>query len=417
MEIELFQRLGAALAIGFLVGVERGWHSRALAEGARTAGIRTYTLIGLLGGVAGELSRSLGGWALVAIGFPFAAAFILFKQREQHDENDYSVTGVVAGLLVFSLGAYATAGDWRTASAAAVAATALLAFKGGLHTWLERLTWAELRSALILLAMTFVALPLLPDRSFGPYDAVNPRELWMLTIVIAGLSYLAYAAIRLFGPSRGVLLGAALGALVSSTVTTLDLARRFKAGEEGLLTLTGAALVAGGVMAVRMGAVVAALSPMLLWRVAPALGAFALVSAGIGLLLGGRGRGQSPGGAGTLQNPFELWSVLRFAVLLGVIMAAAKVLAMRYGAAGLEPLAAAAGLADVDAMTMTAARMTGQGLDLGVAATVVLIAGGANTLSKGVIAGAVGGVRFGAIYLGGSALAALAAAAVLMLSA
>ena len=417
MEIELFQRLGAALAIGFLVGVERGWHSRALAEGARTAGIRTYTLIGLLGGVAGELSKPLGGWALAAIGFPFAAAFILFKQREQADEGDYSVTGVVAGLLVFALGAYATLVDWRAASAAAVAATALLAFKGVLHAWVEKLTWAELRGALILLAMTFVALPLLPDQSFGPYGAVNPRELWLLTIVIAGLSYLAYAAIKLFGPSRGVLLGAALGSLVSSTVATLDLSRRFKAGEEGLFTLTGAALVAGGVMAVRMAAIVAVLAPMMLWRLAPALGAFAAVSAGIGLVLGGRGRGQSPGGPGTLQNPFELGSVLRFAVLLGVLMAAAKVLAVRYGAAGLEPLAAAAGLADVDAMTMTAARMTGQGLDLGVAATVVLIAGAANTLSKGVIAGVVGGIRFGAIYLGGSALAALTAAAVLTLSA
>jgi uncharacterized membrane protein (DUF4010 family) len=415
MEIELFQRLGAALAIGFLVGVERGWHSRALAEGARTAGIRTYTLIGLLGGVSGELSRSLGGWALVAIGFPFAAAFILFKQREQTDEHDHSVTGVVAGLLVFSLGAYATAGDWRAASAAAVAATVLLAFKGVLHAWVEKLTWPELRSALVLLAMTFVALPLLPDASFGPYEAVNPRELWLLTIVIAGLSYVAYAAIKLFGPSRGVLLGAALGSLVSSTVATLDLARRFKAGEAGLFTLTGAALVAGGVMAVRMAAIVAVLAPLMLWRLAPALGAFALVSAGIGLVLGGRGRGQSTGGTGTLQNPFEFGSVLRFAVLLGVLMTAAKALGVLYGAAGLAPLAAAAGLADVDAMTMTAARMSGQGLDVGVAATTVLIAGGANTLSKGAIAGAVGGVRFGAIYIGGSAVAAVAAAAVLMM--
>lgn len=112
------------------MGVERGWRGRDIAEGGRTAGIRTYALTGLLGGVAGLLSEILGAWAFVGIGLPFAAAFTAFKFREQQVEDDHSVTAVVAALLVYALGAYAVVGEWRAAAAAAVVATGLLAFKG-----------------------------------------------------------------------------------------------------------------------------------------------------------------------------------------------------------------------------------------------------------------------------------------------
>src|SRR6185369_10833631 len=129
MPLELFQRLGLALAIGFLVGVERGWRARDVAEGGRTAGIRTYALTGLLGGVSALLGQSLGGWAFAAIALPYAAAFVLFKQREQEEEGDHSVTAVVAALLVYALGAYAVVGDRSVAAAGAVVMTALLASK------------------------------------------------------------------------------------------------------------------------------------------------------------------------------------------------------------------------------------------------------------------------------------------------
>jgi len=202
MPLELFQRLGLALAIGLLVGIERGWRARDLAEGGRTAGLRTYALTGLLGGVAGMLGQAMGGWAFAAVALPFAAAFILFKHREQVADKDYSVTAVVAALLVFALGAYAIVGDGRAAAAVAVVAAGLLAFKQALHRWLDRLTWPELRSALILLAMSLVALPLLPNQGFGPHEAINPYELWLLTIAMAGVSFAGYAAIRVFGVSR-----------------------------------------------------------------------------------------------------------------------------------------------------------------------------------------------------------------------
>lgn len=410
MPLHHFQNLALALAIGLLVGVERGWRARDVAEGGRAAGIRTYALTGLLGGVTGLLSQSLGGWAFAAIGVPFAAAFILFKQREQAEERDFSVTAVVAALLVFALGAYATVGDGQVAAAVAVVAVGLLALKEAIHTWLRRLTWPELRSALILLAMTFIALPLLPNRGFGPYGAVNPYELWLLTIAMAGVSFLAYAAIRMFGPSKGTLLASAAGALVSSTAVTLYLARLHRAAPS-MRVQTGGALVAGAVMAARLCAISLALSPLLFQRLAVPLGAFGAVSGALGLALALHVREEGGGDRSSqMKNPFELDLVFKFALVLGVVMATARILTALYGARALLPVAAVAGLADADAVTLTAARMSAQGLDLGLAAYAVVLAAGVDCLSKTGIALFVGGWRFGLAF-GGGTLVAVATAA------
>ncbi|UTP41122.1 DUF4010 domain-containing protein [Phenylobacterium sp. LH3H17] len=417
MLLELFNRLGLALAIGFLVGVERGWRARDVAEGRRTAGIRTYALTGLLGGVTALLSQALGGWAFVALGLPFAAAFILFKHREQEEEGDYSVTAIVAALLVFALGAYAVIGDGRVAAATAVVATALLAFKGLLHSWLARLTWPELRSALILLAMSLVALPLLPNRGFGPYESVNPYELWLLTIAMAGVSFVAYAAIKIFGPSRGLMLASVAGAVVSSTATTLHLARlnRQAAGAEVLHA--AAALLAGAVMAARLGVITAMIAPVLFQRLVLPLGAFAAVST-ILALASALGRASKPAAAAAaasdspMKSPFDLELVLKFALVLGAVMAAARVLSALYGAQGLLPVAALAGLADADAVTLAVARMTTQeGLDLDLAVYAVLLTAAVDSASKATIATVVGGVRFGGLFAAGTLLAAAAATA------
>ncbi|EJL33023.1 putative membrane protein [Caulobacter sp. AP07] len=339
MAVEPFERLGLALAIGFLIGIERGWRAHDVTEGGPAAGLRTYALSGLLGGVAGMLSQTLGGWAMSTLGLSFATAFILFKQREQRDDNDYSVTAIVAGLLTFGLGALAVLGDERVAAAAAVAVAALLASKEMLHTWLKRLTWPELRDALVLLAMTFVALPLLPNRPFGPYGLVNFAELWVLTIAMAAISFVAYAAIKVWGPARGALLASAAGALVSSTAVTFYLARLQKEVSKPL-ALAGAALV------------------------------------------------------------------------LGVIMAAARGAAGLYGPSGLLPVAALGGLVDADAVTLAAARMTAGGMAIGVAGQAVLLAAVVDSFSKMVIACVVGGWRLGGLYSAGTLLALGAAAGV-----
>uniref|UniRef100_B0SVV5 Uncharacterized protein n=1 Tax=Caulobacter sp. (strain K31) TaxID=366602 RepID=B0SVV5_CAUSK len=410
MAAEPFERLGLALAIGFLIGIERGWRAREVAEGGRAAGLRTYALSGLLGGVSGMLSQALGGWAMLTLGLPFAAAFILFKRQEQRDDNDYSVTAIVAGLLTFGLGALAAIGDERVAAAAAVAVAALLAGKEVLHTWLKRLTWPELRDALVLLAMTFVALPLLPNRPFGPYGLVNFAELWVLTIAMAGISFVAYAAIKVWGPARGALLASAAGALVSSTAVTFYLARLQKTVSNPL-ALAGAAQVASAVMAIRLGAITLALWPPLFWSLAAPLGVFAALSTifGLGATAFASTRDASPSPS-SAKSPFELALVLKFALALGVIMAAARVAAGLYGPSGLLPVAALGGLVDADAVTLAAARMTSKGMAIGIAGQAVLLAAAVDSVSKMVIACAVGGSRFGALYSAGTLLALGAAA-------
>lgn len=404
------ERLALALAIGFLVGVERGWRERDEAEGGRTAGIRTYALTGLLGGVAGLLGVPLGGWAFAALGLPFAGAFIWFKLREQADQHDHSVTAVVAALLVFALGAYAVLGDAATAAGAGVVVTALLAFKDVLHGWLRRLTWPELRSALVLLAMTLVALPLLPDRGFGPHAVFNPHELWLLTILMAGVSFAAYALVKVFGPSRGLVAASIAGAMVSSTAVTINLGRLAREDVGQTRLAASGALLAGGVMALRILGVIAVLGPVLLPHLAAPLVMFALISALAAWATIGRGGGPSPASAWPMKSPFEFGLVLKLALVLGGVLAAARALTAVYGSAGLLPLSAVAGLADVDAVVLAVARMTArEGLDHGLAAQAVLLAAAVDSLSKTGIALAVGGRRFAAWFGAGTAAAAAGA--------
>ncbi len=226
--IELIRRLSVALAIGLIIGVERGWKQRSEPEGERTAGLRTLSLAGLLGGVWGALTLNVGAGGLIGLGIAFAAfttVIASFRYREMQHEGSFGATTVVAGMVAFALGALAVMGDPKVAAAAAVAATILLALKSVLHAWLARLTWEELRSGLVLAAMTLILLPLLPDRQLSPWFPVNPREVWLFTIVIAALSFAGYVVIRVAGARLGILLSGLVGGLVSSTAVTLNMAQ------------------------------------------------------------------------------------------------------------------------------------------------------------------------------------------------
>ncbi|MET0182286.1 MAG: MgtC/SapB family protein, partial [Caulobacterales bacterium] len=193
--LPVFQRLGVALAIGFLIGVERGWKQRREQDGERVAGLRTYTLIGLLGGISGRVGILFDVTVLAALAIVFGGAWVYFKALETKRDRDLSVTGLVAGLLVFALGVYAQRGEIEIAAAAGVLLAGVLAFKDAAHSWLQLLRWEELRSALYIFAATFIALPLLPNTAIDPYGAIVPREIWLLTIVIASVSFVGYVSL------------------------------------------------------------------------------------------------------------------------------------------------------------------------------------------------------------------------------
>lgn len=393
--LELFQRLGLALAIGFLVGIERGWRERQEVEGGRTAGLRTFALSGLLGGIAALVGEALGGVVFAGVFLGFAGAVALFRWREAESEGDYGVTTVVAALLVFSLGAYALVGEMVVAAAAGVAAAVLLAFKSVLHEWLKRLTWPEIRSAAVLLAMTFVALPILPNRGIWRFDSLNPYEIWLMTVLIAAVSFAGYVATRLLGERGGVLATGVAGGLVASTAVTLDMARRSREDGADAALLAGGATLAGGVMFARVLAVAVVIDTSLLGALAPALGAGAVTAAGIGLACLRRRPAPPEGGGSTpLRNPLDLPTVLRFGALLSLVFVLAEVLRTWFGPSSVIWLAAAAGLADVDAVTLSMARDAGGAIPAQTAVLAILVVAASNSLSKSAIAAISGTTAF-----------------------
>jgi uncharacterized membrane protein (DUF4010 family) len=414
--LELLQRLGAATGIGFLVGVERGWRHRTAPEGSRAAGLRTHALLGLAGGVAGALLPYVGALGFSALSVGIAAAFIIFKLRESDRDKDISVTGTIAGLMVFAIGAFAVVGDVRVAAAAGVAVTALLAFKYALHERLRKLTWKELRSALLILAATAIALPLLPDQALDPWRLLNPREIWMLTILVAVASFAGYVAVRVLGPGAGLMAGAALGALVSSTIVTLELGRRVRADEAQARSAAGAASLAAAVSVGRVGVFVAATAVPMVAHVAAPLAVAAAAFAGAGYLLYRLGGVHDGAQAAGLSNPLDIAAVARFAALLALATALGRVVADSFGEGGLLAFAATAGLLDVDAVTLAAVGLEHAGVSAATAAKAVLIAVAANTIFKLGLAFFAGGGRYALHYGVGAAAAICAGGAAMALT-
>jgi len=408
-EIELLTRLGVALSIGLLVGLERGWRSRAEEDHRRAAGLRTFALSGLLGGVSGAIGALTGP---VALGFLFAgytAAFLAYHLLEAKAEGNFSATSAVAGLLTFALGAYAMLGELRVAVAAAVATTVLLALREPLHRWVAALRWAEIRAVLILLAMTFLLLPVLPNRTVDPWQSLNPSEIWLLAILIAAISFAGYVAVRVFGDRLGVLMTGIAGGLASSTAATLTLARLARAHPGSARLLAGGILAAGVVMVLRVGAVATLLNPATGDALAPPLGAAAVaLAAGAALCLLGARDEEHPSLA--IANPLELGTALKLAAFIAVVTVAAKLAGDAGSGGGVLLVAAASGIADVDAVTISMARLGGAGIELRLAVLAIAVTAAVNTVAKAAMAAWTGGAAVGG-YVGAASAAAVAAGA------
>lgn len=397
-------RLAVALGIGLLIGLERGWKTREVTPGSRAAGLRTFALCGLLGGIVATLAQAagegVGAGLVLGIGFAaFTVVMAVFEREANRAEESFSATTLVAAMLTFALGAYAVAGDMRVAAAAAVAAAGILAAREDLHGWVARITWPELRSALVLLAMTFIVLPVLPDVTVGPSGGVNPREVWLIAIVLAGVSFLGYGAVRLLGAERGVLLAAFAGGLVSSTAVTMTSARRATAGEGAPRLLAAGVAVATAVSFLRVIAIVGAMKPTLLTLVGPPLAAATVVAvlyaaATVYWRDGGRPAGESK--PAEFKNPFSLMPVIGFAIFLGVVIVLGRTVSETFGAGGALIGAAAVGLADVDSIAVSLARLVPSPLSALEAGTAILVAVASNTVSKLAIAASIGRGSFAA---------------------
>jgi uncharacterized membrane protein (DUF4010 family) len=222
---ETVLQLAIALAAGLFIGLERGWHERAAEEGMRVAGVRTFALIALLGGFTGllaaETQLAVIGYGLVALAAVLVAGHVTAARRK----IDVGITTLVAALLTFAFGVAATQGYATEAAMAAVVTALLLGYKSLLHRWVSALEPEELRATLKLLAVSVIVLPLLPDRGFGPWQALNPFELWWMVVLIAGISFCGYFAMKIAGSGKGAVLTGLFAGLASSTALTLHFSR------------------------------------------------------------------------------------------------------------------------------------------------------------------------------------------------
>lgn len=415
MEFEILQRLAVATAIGLLVGVERGWRERKSQPGMRTAGIRTFTLIGLLGGVTGAIAKELNDPVAAAIVIAvslavFSGVFAVYRMRELENEKAFGATTVVAAIACFALGTYSLFGETVVAAAAGVAMVGVLSAREGMHGALARITWPELRSAVVLAAMTFIALPVIPDEDYGPFGGINFRQVWLLAVILAGVSFLGYVAMKRFGAGQGVLIAAAAGGVVSSTAVNVTSARRAAKGEADPRLLAASTTLATGVSFVRSIVLVAALNMTVAFYATPPLLIGAIVSLAMAYWLARKKLGSKSKGRLELRNPFSLREVLALAALLAVVKFVSAAATEYFGSAGALAAAFIAGIADTDALAYSMTQLGQGALDPSIAGLAVVVANASNSLFKVVFGQGIAGRSYALPLAVGMAVPLIAAA-------
>ncbi len=417
---EPFVSLGVALAAGLLIGMERQQSATGKEADNLLGGARTHPLVALIGASAMLLSRQLGVVAL-AVGLLAVASFLVVSFLDDvRKDRARGLTSEIAFLLSFSLGALALSqgviepADRRFIAVASIAvvATLLLSIKPSLHSVMAKASKEDVFATLKFLLVAVVVLPLLPDRTFGPLDVLNPRNLGLMVVLIAGISFVGYLAIRILGARRGLGLTGLVGGLVSSTAVTLSFSGRAKEETRLHASFALAVVLASSVMFLRVLLEVAVVNRELLPRLAIPMGAMAVGGALASALLYRRSRKLEA----TLpeiqfSNPFELSSALKFAALFGFILLVSKAATTYFGAGATYLAGLLAGTTDVDAITLSMARLVKGGLAPEVAVTTILIAVASNSVVKASMATVVGGWAFGRIvalsYLCSVALGAL----------
>ncbi len=385
---QALERLAVAVLIGFLVGLDRE-RAEARKERPLFAGVRTFPLIALMGAIPMLLPPPTG-LGLVVAGFLGVSAIATLSYRRTSAAGDVGATTEIAALATFLLGTLAGAGQLVVAASAGVIVAVLLVAKPRLEAFSVALRSEELAAALELAVISVIVLPLLPDAPYGPGGVLNPREIWIVVVLVSALSFAAFVGVRFLGERRSMALTGLLGGLVSSTAMTVAMAQRSRAGGSARAS-AGAAVLASAVMPVRIGVLAGGVDPAILPDLLPILVAMATTGAAAAWWLA-RGASDEAGGAPALRNPFSLTHGGR----------------IHFGRRGLYATAVLSGMADVDAPSIAFTRLGPVAGDWLMPATAVTIAAVSNTLVKAALAVALGAGRFR--VLAGGALATIALA-------
>ncbi|MDB6017452.1 MAG: rane protein [Pedosphaera sp.] len=382
--IETFQKLGIALGLGLLVGMQRERTQ------PRIAGIRTFSLATLLGTIAGLLSLQFGGWVL-ASGLASLAALVIIGNLEKSEAPpDPGLTTEVAMLLMFADGAYLVLGYTPVAVALSGTIAVLLHFKPELHAFVQKMGDKDFKAVIQFVLITLVILPVLPNQEFGPYKVLNPFRIWLQVVLIVGMRLAGYVAYKFVGAQAGSLLSGLFGGLISSTATTVSYARRAREDPQNSSMAALVIMVASAVVFVRIlviSAIVASsLLPGIFGPLGAMLGVMALITAGFWLFT----RKQTAT-VPEQENPSELKPALIFAVVFALVQLVVAVARQYFGARGLYAVAFLSGLPDLDAITLSTLQIgKGNQLDVNMVWRMILIAALANLLFKTVMAGMMG---------------------------
>ncbi len=410
--------IGLALGLGLLVGIQRGWSQRNLAEGTRFAGIRTFGLIGLIGGIAGALYSNTSGPALILLAGATALIVIGYRRMSNND-SQISGTASVVGLITLASGFVAATGEHLLGTIIVVAMVLLLAMRSSLHRWVNHLSEKEIIAIARFAVIALVIMPLLPDRGLGPYDAWNPRQLWLVVVMVSGFSFAGYFAAKMLGPTRGVIATACAGAMVSSTAVTAALASSMKQ-QTGIAAIQAAAISAASVvMFLRVLLLVAVLAPFALATLAVLAAPAMLVSLGFAAWYLHMARPEianeeaaEPQQEAKLRNPFDLGPALLLTGMVMIFAVAARYVLAYYGDQELALVLAVSGTVDVDSAIITMGSLPDGAIAADVAGVVLAVPVTLNTLFKSGIAASLGGWKQGKH----GALPLLASAAAIFLS-
>jgi uncharacterized membrane protein (DUF4010 family) len=395
-DLDTALRLAIAGLAGLAVGVERQWSGHASGPAARFAGVRTFFLLGTLGGVVGTLM--VAGYGIAAAALLLAAsAFVVtaYLSAARRGQDAIDGTTEAAALLVLGIGVLAGTGAMVIASGAAAVVVVVLREKSAIHGFLERIGEAELRAAVQFAVLALVVLPLLPEGPVGPFGGIRPRSLWIVVLIFSGLNFAGYLARRILGESRGYRVTGALGGLVSSTAVTLNFARQSRVQPDSSKPLAIGTVAACTVMVLRVLAVVLVLNSVLLPAVA--IGVAPLLIAGLLIVLpqfweparASRGDEKQE-----TRNPLQLISAIKMAVAFQVVISLLEVLTGRFGEGGALATAAVAGLTDMDALTFGMSRLAEQPAMVPTAARAIVLGLTVNSAVKSTMAFALGSPEY-----------------------
>lgn len=391
LDLSALTHLVVAALGGLAVGIEREWSGKAHGPRARFAGIRTFTLLGLVAGLSGWLwTAGLTGPALVFLAGLGALVVVAYQAASRHDIDG---TTEVSAFVVLAAGVLAGAGNDRVASAIVAVTVLLLVEKKQLHRFVRRLDVVQMRAGVRFAVMAAVILPLLPTGPYGPFGGVRPRQLWGLVLFFSGLSFLGYLAKRALGSSRGYALTGMLGGLLSSTSVTLTFARLSRGHESIGRSLAAGVMGANAMLFPRVLIASAVLAPALAAALWPAFVAPIIIALGL-MWLGMRDQAAADADDAR-DNPLQFRSALQMAVLFQIVLFAVGFAHARFGEPGLTGSGALLGLVDVDALTLSMSKMTSSGAATAQATARALTLGIlVNTVVKLGIALAVGRGRF-----------------------